>query len=61
VISGPFCTDMLASELLKLRRACAIHITHLKPLQMELTMAEIDARLGEFAPRMLENDQVIEF
>ena len=61
VISRHLCPGMLASELLKLRRACAIHITHLKPLQMELTMAEIDARLGEFAPRMLENDQVIEF
>lgn len=61
VLSRHLCPGMLAVELRKLERDCEIHITHLKPGQMELTMAEIAGRLGEFGPRMLRNDQVFEF
>lgn len=61
VLSRHLCPGMLAAELGKLERECEIHITHLKPGQMELTMAEIAGRLGEFGPRMLRNDQVFEF
>ena len=61
VLSRHLCPSMLAAELRKLERECEIHITHLKPGQMELTMAEIASRLGEFGPRMLRNNQVFEF
>ena len=61
VLSKHLCPSMLASELPKLERPCEIHITHLKPGQMDLTMAEIEHCLGEFKPRMLCNNQVLEF
>jgi cAMP phosphodiesterase len=61
VLSKHLCPSMLASELPKLERPCEIHITHLKPGQMDLTMAEIERCLGEFKPRMLRNNQVFEF
>ena len=61
VLSKHLCPSMLASELRKLERPCEIHITHLKPGQMDLTMAEIECCLGEFKPRMLRNNQVFEF
>ena len=61
VLSKHLCPSMLASELRKLERPCEIHITHLKPGQMDLTMAEIERCLGEFKPRMLRNNQVFEF
>ena len=61
VLSKHLCPTMLALELRKLERPCDIHITHLKPGQMDLTMAEIENRLGEFKPQMLRNNQVIEF
>jgi len=40
---------------------CDIYITHLKPGQIELTMGEIETCLGDFRPRMLQNNLVIEF
>lgn len=61
LLSKHLCPDMLASELAKLERACAIYITHLKPGQSELTMAEIARCLNAFQPRMLENNQLFEF
>jgi cAMP phosphodiesterase len=61
VLSKHLCPSMLASELRQLERPCEIHITHLKPGQMDLTMAEIERCLGEFKPRMLRNNQVFEF
>lgn len=61
VISKHLCPDMLAKELQKLERDCDIHITHLKPGQIELTMEEIERCLGDFQPKMLQNNQVFEF
>ncbi len=60
-LSKHLCPDMLAAELLKLERDCEIHITHLKPGQSELTMGEIETCIGDFKPRMLQNNQVLEF
>ncbi|WP_428826913.1 3',5'-cyclic-nucleotide phosphodiesterase [Azonexus sp. IMCC34842] len=60
-LSKHLCPDMLAAELQKLERACDIHITHLKPGQIELTMEEIERCLDHFKPRMLQNNQVLEF
>jgi len=61
VVSKHLCPDMLAAELQKLERECDIYITHLKPGQIELTMEEIEQCLGDFKPRMLQNNQVFEF
>lgn len=61
VVSKHLCPRMLASELQKLEQDCEIHITHLKPGQIELTMEEIASCLGEFKPKMLQNNQVFEF
>lgn len=54
------CPSMLALELSQLRSRPEIYVTHLKPGQIELTMAEIESSIGEFAPRMLQNNQVFE-
>ncbi len=61
VLSKHLCPGMLAGELKKLARHCDIYITHLKPGQIELTMEEIETCFGDFKPRMLQNNQVIEF
>lgn len=61
IISKHLCPDMLAKELQKLERECEIYITHLKPGQIELTMEEIERCLGDFQPKMLQNNQVFEF
>ena len=60
-MSKHYCPDLLARELLKLNHRCEIHITHLKPGQVETTMAEIETCLGEFSPVMLQNNQVFDF
>ncbi len=59
--SKHLCPSLLAAELLKLERDCEIHITHLKPGQIELTMEELETYIGSFKPRMLQNNQVLEF
>ncbi|NJD24999.1 MAG: 3',5'-cyclic-nucleotide phosphodiesterase [Betaproteobacteria bacterium] len=59
--SKHLCPDSLVLELCKLHRACDLYLTHLKPSQMEVTMTEIEERLGQFQPRMLRNGQVLEF
>ncbi|HNH34771.1 MAG TPA: 3',5'-cyclic-nucleotide phosphodiesterase [Rhodocyclaceae bacterium] len=58
--SKHLCPSMLADELTLLQRAPEIFITHLKPGQIELTMQEIEDCIGEFRPRMLQNNQVFD-
>lgn len=60
-ISKHLCPSMLAGELSKLTITAQIHISHLKPGQAELTMAEIQACAGHLRPTMLQNNQVFEF
>jgi ribonuclease BN (tRNA processing enzyme) len=60
-ISKHLCPSMLAEELANLERPAEIYVTHLKPGQIELTMQEIEDGIGEFKPRMLQNNQVIDF
>lgn len=60
-ISKHLCPSMLADELANLEQPADIFITHLKPGQIELTMQEIEDGIGEFKPRMLQNNQVFEF
>lgn len=59
--SKHLCPSLLAAELQRLERDCQIYITHLKPGQIELTMEQIESCLGDFKPRMLQNNLVIEF
>jgi len=59
--SKHLCPAVLAEGLQKLTRACEIYITHLKPGQIEQTMEEIERCLSAFNPRMLQNNQLIEF
>ncbi len=59
--SKHLCPDMLKEELASLQRDADLFITHLKPGQVELTMQEVEDCIGEFNPRMLQNNQVFEF
>lgn len=58
--SRHLCPSMLLEELRYLQLRPEIFITHLKPGQIELTMQEIEDSIGEFKPRMLQNNQVFE-
>lgn len=58
--SKHLCPSMLSSELANLQLAPELFITHLKPGQIELTMQEIEDCVGEFKPRMLQNNHVFE-
>ena len=58
--SKHLCPNMLKEELPKLEREAEIYITHLKPGQIELTMQEIEEFVGEYKPRMLQNNQVFD-
>ena len=60
-ISQHLCPAQLASELQQLVRPCHVYITHLKPGQAQVAMAEIIGELGKFAPQMLCSGQVLEF
>lgn len=60
-ISRHLCPATLAEELAKLERNPEIFITHLKPGESEPTMLEIEECAGDFRPRMLQNNLVLEF
>jgi len=60
IMSKHLCPSMLAEELTHLQRTAELFITHLKPGQIELTMQEIEECVGEFKPRMLQNNHVFE-
>ena len=58
--SKHLCPSMLAEQLKQLKTKADLFITHLKPGQIELTMLEIEESIGEFRPRMLQNNQVFD-
>ncbi|MBX3667563.1 MAG: 3',5'-cyclic-nucleotide phosphodiesterase [Rhodocyclaceae bacterium] len=60
IASKHLCPDMLKEELAKMRGDPEIFITHLKPGQIELTMRELAECVGDYKPRMLQNNQVFE-
>lgn len=60
-LSKHLCPSMLAEELQKLQSRPEIYVTHLKPGQIELTMREIAEHIGDYAPRMLQNNHCFEF
>lgn len=61
LMSRHLCPSLLSEELAALGRKVEIYISHLKPGQIELIMGEIEECAGEFAPRMLQNNQEFEF
>ena len=61
VLSKHLCPDLLAEEMLKLKRSAELFITHLKPDELELTMREIEQCLSSRQPKMLLNNQTFEF
>ncbi|MBK6637695.1 MAG: 3',5'-cyclic-nucleotide phosphodiesterase [Rhodocyclaceae bacterium] len=60
VASKHLCPSLLMDELAHLERSCEVFITHLKPGQIELTMQELEDCVGEFRPRMLQNNQLFD-
>lgn len=61
VLSKHLCPSLLAEELVKFKRDAEVFITHLKPGEVELTMREIEGCARESCPKMLLNNQVVEF
>lgn len=61
VVSKHLCPELLAAELAKLELDPAIYVTHFKPREAELIMAQIVARVPERRLHMLEQGQVFEF
>jgi ribonuclease BN (tRNA processing enzyme) len=61
VASKHLCPSMLAKELEKLQGSPEVFISHLKPGEGALTMEEVEAVAGAYAPRMLSNGQVLRF
>jgi cAMP phosphodiesterase len=61
VISKHLCPSLLAGELAKLRLDPAIYVTHFKPREADLIMAQIEGLVPKRGARMLEQDQVFEF
>lgn len=53
--------DKLAEELSRLTRPARVFVTHLKPGEGAITMAEIEECAGAFNPRMLANGHVFRF
>ncbi len=60
-LSKHLCPSLLAEELKKLLRHAEIYITHLKPDEAALIMAEIGDSAKPHDPKMLVNNQVFEF
>lgn len=65
ILSKHLCPSLVAEELVRLKRDAEIFITHLKPGELELTMHETEQAVRELRPdlhpKMLLNNQVIEF
>jgi hypothetical protein len=59
--SQHLCPATLGIELAKLKQPAEIYITHLKPIEVELTMLEIEELSTTTPPRLLENNQLFEF
>ena len=60
-ISKHLCPRLLGEELAKLTVSAEIYVTHLKPGQAESITDELGQLVGEHVPRILQNEQVLEF
>lgn len=61
IVSRHFYPDLLARELIKLKRPAEIYITHLKPGEIELIMHEVMTAAAAFEPRRLGRSHIFEF
>ena len=61
VLAKHLCPGLLAEELKKLRREAEVYVTHLKPGEVELTMQQIEDSIQGRRPKMLLNNQELEF
>ncbi len=61
VLAMHLCPSLLAEELKKLQRDAEVFITHLKPGEAELTMQQIEDGIHGRRPKMLLNNQMLEF
>lgn len=61
ILSKHLCPDLLARELEKLTRSATIYLTHLKPSEEDMIVAEVWQCAGRFMPQVLQRNQVIEF
>lgn len=61
VQSKHLCPSMLAEELAKMTQPAEVFVTHLKPVAVTQTMAEIEQDASRFRPRMLAKGQVFRF
>ena len=61
VISKHLCPALLAAELAKLELNPDIYVTHFKPREAELIMAQIGSLIPRRGARMLEQEQIFEF
>lgn len=61
VLSKHLCPSLLDEELKKLMRDAEVFITHLKPGEIELTMLQIENGAYLRRPKMLLNNQELEF
>lgn len=59
-LSKHFCPSMLMEDIKQLQHEADVFVTHLKPGQIELTMQELEACVGERRPRMLQNNQLFD-
>jgi len=60
MVSKHLCPDTLAEELARLERTAEVHVTHLKPGEIELTMQEIEECAGQYKVKLLQNGQSLE-
>lgn len=61
LLAQHLCPRLLARELLQLKRAAHIHITHLKAADSALTIREIAAAARAYRPEVLRHGQLIDF
>lgn len=60
-LSLHLCPSLLAGELAKFKGDAEVYITHLKPGEVDLTMQEVEQHARKMNPKMLLNNQVLEF
>ena len=61
ILSKHLCPDLLAAELANLTRPTTVYLTHLKPGEEDVIVAEVRQCANRFAPQVLYRNQVIEF
>ncbi|MBW9248363.1 MULTISPECIES: 3',5'-cyclic-nucleotide phosphodiesterase [Acidithiobacillus] len=61
VLSKHLCPSLLVSELANLTRPATVYLTHFKPCEEDVIIAEVRQSTSQFTPQVLYRNQVIEF